>query len=300
MNNCLVTKLKAVVNNPNLPVLKTDIDDFTKAAILASGNDSMTEAQKWALDTYFDRIGALNNSGAWTKIKALYIPAILTDRAKIFVNYKDMTATPGFETRQQLSNGGAYASVQKIVDASTSIMMNGADCSFYLSCDRNILSVSNWTGLGEAFKCPDGNDTNIAGITFGTTTGKIQLNINENGYATGTGFRKSYTEETADNLDLGSEYLVTRTGTDAPVCGLVLRNMNNVDKSDGFEQFSVSDRPATDESISTTVRVSLKVDTVVKYNIIAAGQALTAEEAETLVEAGIELKKAFISANSGS
>ena len=51
MENCLVTKLKAVVNNPNLPVLKTDIDDFTKAAILASGNDSMTEAQKWGLDT---------------------------------------------------------------------------------------------------------------------------------------------------------------------------------------------------------------------------------------------------------
>ena len=297
MNNCLVTKLKAVVNNPNLPVLKTDIDDFTKAAILASGNDSMTEAQKWALDTYFDSIGALNNSGAWTKIKALYIPAILTDRTKIFVNYKDIQATPGYHSRQQLSNGGAYASVQQIVDASTGIMMNGADCSFYLSCDRNILSVSNWTAPGEVFKCPDGNNTNIAGISFGTTTGKIQLNIHENGYTAGTGFRKSYTEET---LDLGSEYLVTRTGTDSPVCGFVLRDMNNVDKTDGFEQFTVADRPATDESISTTVRVSLKTDANVKYNIIAVGQALTAEEAETVVEAGIELKKAFISANSGS
>ena len=239
----------------------------------------------------------MNNSGAWTKIKALYIPAILTDKAKIFVNYKDMTATPGYHSRQQLSNGGAYASVQQVVEASTGIMMNGADCSFYLSCDRNILSVSNWSALSEAFKCPGGNDTNIAGITFGTTTGKIQLNINENGYASGTGFRKAYTEET---LDLGSEYLVTRTGTDSPVCGLVLRDMNNADKTDGFEQFTVADRPATDESISTTVKVYLKTDATIKYNIMAVGQALTAEEAGTVVEAGIELKKAFISANSGS
>lgn len=97
--DCLVTKLKSTVNNTNLPILKTDIDVFTKQAISASGNDSMTEEQKWSLDNYFERIGALSNSGIWTKIKALYIPAILTDRTKIFVNYKNMQAAPGFNSR---------------------------------------------------------------------------------------------------------------------------------------------------------------------------------------------------------
>ena len=295
MNNCLVTKLKATVNNPNLPILKTDISDFTKAAILASGNDSMTEVQKWALDTYFDRIGALNNSGAWTKIKALYIPAILTDRNKIFVNYKDMQAVAGISENQTLDNGGAGASNRRIiVPASTGIIMNDADCFFYFSCDRNILDTNTFNELAEVFSCKDNSDTRVVGVALSKLTNNIQIALHENEYAEGTGFRKPFTEETASNLDLGSEFLVTRTGTDAPVCRLVLRDMNNIDKSYGFTQFIRADRPATDEYISTTVNVRLQPSTIVNYNILAVGQELTAEEAETVVEAGIELKKAFI------
>ena len=54
---------------------------------------------------------------------------------------------------------------------------------------------------------------------------------------------------------------------------------------------------ATDENIATTVDVGLKTDETARCNIIAVGELLTEEEAETVVEAGIELKKAFINYN---
>lgn len=167
-----------------------------------------------------------------------------------------------------LLNGGAYASVQQKIEASSDIMMNGADCSFYFSCDRNILTTSAFSNIGDIFRSEDANSINIAGLTLSLGTGYMQFGINENGFAIGTGFRKYYQ---SDEVELGSEFLITRSGTTVPVCSLLIRDMNNIDKSEGFSQYIVEDRPATDDNISTTIKILLRTDNIVKYNIIAVG-----------------------------
>lgn len=77
MGNCLVTKLKAAVNNPDLPVLER-MQQFTLDAITASGNASMTDAQKIALNHFFYQIGAIHQDGVWSKINVLLIPMLAT------------------------------------------------------------------------------------------------------------------------------------------------------------------------------------------------------------------------------
>lgn len=98
MGNCLVTKLKVSVNNPNLPVIET-MQQFTLDAITASGNSSMTDTQKWALNHFFYEIGAIADNTLWSKVKCLLIPMICGDNASTaFTDYVSNTvhaATPG-------------------------------------------------------------------------------------------------------------------------------------------------------------------------------------------------------------
>lgn len=75
MAHCLHTQLKAVVPNPNLPVLET-MQQFTLDAITASGNASMTSEQQWALNHFFYQIGAIDNTGIYAKLGGLYLPLI--------------------------------------------------------------------------------------------------------------------------------------------------------------------------------------------------------------------------------
>lgn len=77
MGNCLVTKLKSSVSNPDLPVFET-MQQFTLDAITASGNSSMTDAQKWALNHFFYQIGAIHQNGIWNKINVLLLPMLAT------------------------------------------------------------------------------------------------------------------------------------------------------------------------------------------------------------------------------
>lgn len=74
-NNCLVTRLKAVVNDDTLPVIET-MQQFTLDAIAASGNSSMTDAQKYALNHAFYMLGAIGNTELWQKIDYLFLPTI--------------------------------------------------------------------------------------------------------------------------------------------------------------------------------------------------------------------------------
>lgn len=89
--NCLVTKLKATVNNPDLPVLE-EMQQFTLDAIAASGNNDMTDAQKWALNKFFISIGAPDNSSIFAKTKGLFLPMICNDNiVKAMYDYKNST-----------------------------------------------------------------------------------------------------------------------------------------------------------------------------------------------------------------
>lgn len=87
MNNCLVTKLKAVVNNPDLPVIET-MQQFTIDAINASNNaPNMTDEQKYALNHFFYQIGAISNDGIYAKMSYIGLPMIAGDVAGALNNY---------------------------------------------------------------------------------------------------------------------------------------------------------------------------------------------------------------------
>ena len=84
-------------NNLGQVEVTTILDDFTKAAIAASGNSNMTDIQKANLNTFFKRLGAFGGVGTiWNKLTYLWLPMIAGDLAHSLVNYKDNTvsATP--------------------------------------------------------------------------------------------------------------------------------------------------------------------------------------------------------------
>lgn len=97
MGNCLVTKLKASVNNPELPILEI-MQQFTLDAIAVSGNASMTDDQKGALNHFFYQIGAIDNSTLWQKIQGVYLPVICGDNVSTamtdYVNNTVIAASP--------------------------------------------------------------------------------------------------------------------------------------------------------------------------------------------------------------
>ena len=92
MGNCLVTKLKAVVNNPDLPIIET-MQQFTLDAIAASGNTSMTDSQKWALNHFFYSIEKFKSGDdtIWNKIALLALPIIANSAEYATIDYIDNT-----------------------------------------------------------------------------------------------------------------------------------------------------------------------------------------------------------------
>ena len=95
-------------NNLGQVEVTTILDDFTKAAISASGNNSMTEIQKSALNTFFKKIGAFGSgSQIFSKMRYLYLPLIASDLSHSMVNYvnNDAAISPS-NTKFQLRNHG--------------------------------------------------------------------------------------------------------------------------------------------------------------------------------------------------
>ena len=66
------------------------IDEFTKSAILSSGN-SFNDSQTLAIDSFFKAIGATGGTGIWSKLKRVYLPVLSKDVSKAVFNYKTNT-----------------------------------------------------------------------------------------------------------------------------------------------------------------------------------------------------------------
>lgn len=66
------------------------IDEFTKSAILSSGN-SFNDSQTLAIDSFFKAIGATEGTGIWSKLKRVYLPVLSKDVSKAVFNYKTNT-----------------------------------------------------------------------------------------------------------------------------------------------------------------------------------------------------------------
>lgn len=83
------------------------LSPFTLAAIEASGNTSLRSEQKSALNTFFDNLGAFDNTGLWTKIKVLMMPMLSLDLAHSMVDYTDneVKVVPNSTYYEQVQDG---------------------------------------------------------------------------------------------------------------------------------------------------------------------------------------------------
>lgn len=136
--NCLLTQYKASVNNPDLPVLES-MQQFTLDAITRSGNNSMTDSQKWALNHFFYEIGAISNNELWQKVRLLLIPLIGAAKNKVILDYKN--------TGVNIANSSDIVNQAGALEVSTtaSIQVQNADLSSPVGTFGSIL-----VGL-----CPD-------------------------------------------------------------------------------------------------------------------------------------------------
>ena len=76
-------------NNLGQVVVTTELDPFTKAAIAASGNNSLTLQQKVMLNELFLKMGVDGSNNVMSKIHRLYLPIIAGDVSHALINYKD-------------------------------------------------------------------------------------------------------------------------------------------------------------------------------------------------------------------
>lgn len=76
-------------NNLGKVIVTTELNSFTKAAIAASGNNSLTVTQKVMLNELFLKMGVDGSNNVMSKIHRLYLPIIAGDVSHALINYKD-------------------------------------------------------------------------------------------------------------------------------------------------------------------------------------------------------------------
>lgn len=169
--NCLITRLKAVVNDDSLPVIET-MQQFTLDAIAASGNTNMTDAQKWALNRFFISIGAPDNNGVFAKTKGLFLPLICNDNiVKAMYDYKNSTlysvnAGVSFDSNHGLISDSA--STANIFDNNTFQFTDGRSDDLYSAV--GIMSPNN-SGNNTIFK------TKVGGSSFIDSSISVENNF---------------------------------------------------------------------------------------------------------------------------
>lgn len=154
------------------------LDDFTLAAIAASGNSSLTDDQQRALNFFFKRLGAFGGQGTiWGKLTHLWLPMIAGDLAHALVNYKDNTvsATPNSAQYTLQSKG-----VKAIVDNASAIGVtlaqapNKTDISMFGMADglAHFMRVGSSSSgrYGMELRNPSGNQANFRVQRDGAST----------------------------------------------------------------------------------------------------------------------------------
>lgn len=158
-------------NNIGHIEVTTKLSPFTLAAIEASGNTSLRSEQKSALNTFFDNLGAFDNTGLWTKIKVLMMPMLSLDLAHSMVDYTDneVKVVPNSTYYEQVQDGlhGIATEGNFVADA----------CQFE---SNKIVSSSNYSVV--LLGTPE-----TVSVDFGYTKGNLDTLFN--GMKTGAGGR---------------------------------------------------------------------------------------------------------------
>lgn len=273
-NNCLITRLKAVVNDDSLPVVET-MQQFTLDAISKSGNESLTDSQKLALNHFFYQVGAIGNTGIWSKIRTIFIPIIGATRSNIVLDYKNDGVHLPVSYRNMVDQGGALE------------IINGLA----------VMPANNYPNLtadlkGSAF-CAVAiveNGISGSGIEVGVRTGDVRRSASVAG---GNILCCKYYDSTITATKRFSETSATAIlcnfGSDA-IKGYAVKDGNIIETTANV----YGDYGSVVSSV-TDVDYNILCSSGIKYGLLADfGSELTDDEAKTFLNACMELRNAFV------
>lgn len=129
-------------NNLGQVEVNYDLNQFTKAAIAASGNASLTEPQNRVLDKFFKKLGAFGSeSNIWSKMQYVFLPMLSSDLAHSMVNYvgNDASIVPDAD-KFQLRNHGitGYDSTEQTINVTAGTAINLQDMSVLFMNTENL------------------------------------------------------------------------------------------------------------------------------------------------------------------
>lgn len=138
-------------NNLGQVEITTELDDYTKAAIAASGNTGMTNVQKSALNTFFKKVGAWGGgSNIWSKMDRVYIPFLCADIANAGHDYTengdDVTLASDKYVLRNKGLTGALESPATYSGPQIPMLISKRDFSFFIMTTEQINGNSQTSG----------------------------------------------------------------------------------------------------------------------------------------------------------
>lgn len=270
---CLHTTLQFESSNPNLPVLEA-MQQFTLDAITASGNVSMTDAQKWALNHFFYQIGAIDNNGIYAKLGGLYMPLICGDvLAKAMVDYKGVESEDISTKDVKFQSHGLVKNNPSAIMSNSSIILRNdyagsvSNLTVAAMLTENFLSDSAIELLLIGFRGSSDSGSQI--VRAAQDTNKNYMQLFEK--------RPTYPAKRAFSGAIG-------TINGANYSALFIGDGN-------YENSSVTDYGTAPSAVNY---VTLYWNAVAPIGIYAYGSALTPSEMTLLANAMKELTRAFV------
>lgn len=207
-------------NNIGTITLPRDISNFTKAAILASGNIALSDEQKTILDDLFIALGATTNTGIWPKIDKLYLPMIAGSLSKAFINYKnnDADCLPNSQYWQMYLKGvkplGAIDS-SAALKLDSSFVLDYRDFSAFMLNAENI-STATTKFIGGVMRYAGG--TAYTGLRMNMSGPTVPYDVLSIGFPLNNNLMDPFTETPyGHNADLTAGHLrgLSSNGTNA-------------------------------------------------------------------------------------
>ena len=266
------------LGNIEVPVV---LDAYTELAINLSGNITLTNIQKLALNVFFNKLGFVDKSGISLKMKRIYMPFVSSDVEHSLVNYATLKNTSVIPTDHYFLNDGYLKG-----DTSTNVAA--------ISDGKEILDMTNSSFVFKVRKDADLKNEVcfLCGVNNTSTASYFRsLRIDlYNSYAT-------VCDTNDRNVGRSTNFVVTGTRSS----GITLDGQNAYILQSNST--SVSDAITTgfvSNSYSNTFRIlysgalnTNKIANNACFRFLAIGTALTPDELLLLRNAADELMEKF-------
>lgn len=258
-------------NNLGQIEVTTELHPFTEAAILASGNNSLANVQKSALNNLFLAMGVDGSNNVMGKMRKVYLPIIAGDLSKALINY----AADNFPSDKNLNSSKWTLRSHGLVG-----LASGDNITFTESSPLLVDNMSMFWLRTELMQAGVDDSTYVFTLRGVATTSKFlgirQQSVSSDRYIS-LGTYGSWGDALPKSGDVIKAY------------GVTSRNdyySTNFNQNGAFG--SLAARTTPDMSTETTQTLYVfglsSVQTAKPYAVAMYGEAITKEQAELLCE----------------